>query len=185
MISVIIPVKDGVACIRACLEGALAQGGLENEVEVLVVDDGSRDETPLLAEAMGARVLRQENAGPAAARNRGAQAARGEILAFTDADCVPHAEWLKHITAPFADPEVVGAKGVYRTRQASLVARFVQQEYESKYARMRRQASIDFIDTYSAAYRREVFLQNGGFEPAFPVPSVEDQEFSFRLARKG
>ena len=45
--------------------------------------------------------------------------------------------------------------------------------------------AIDFIDTYSAAYRKEVFIQNGGFDESFRVPSVEDQEFSFRLARKG
>jgi lipopolysaccharide/colanic/teichoic acid biosynthesis glycosyltransferase len=50
---------------------------------------------------------------------------------------------------------------------------------------MRNHATIDFIDTYSAAYRTEVFIQNGGFDESFRVPSVEDQEFSFRLARKG
>ena len=50
---------------------------------------------------------------------------------------------------------------------------------------MRNQTSIDFIDTYSAAYRKEVFMLNGGFDESFKVPSVEDQELSFRLARKG
>jgi GT2 family glycosyltransferase len=50
---------------------------------------------------------------------------------------------------------------------------------------MLHKASIDFIDTYSAAYRRDIFIQNGGFNESFPFPSVEDQEFSFRLARKG
>ena len=80
---------------------------------------------------------------------------------------------------------MVGVKGVYGSRQTGLVARFVQQEYEYKYVRMRNQATIDFIDTNNAAYRREVFIQNGGFDESFRVPSVEDQEFSFRLARKG
>ncbi len=46
-------------------------------------------------------------------------------------------------------------------------------------------ANIDFVDTYSAAYRREVFLANGGFDTIFPTASVEDQELSFRLAEKG
>src|SRR5688572_5498142 len=50
---------------------------------------------------------------------------------------------------------------------------------------MARRAQIDFIDTYSAAYRRAVFLKNKGFETAFPTASVEDQELSFRLAQKG
>ena len=49
----------------------------------------------------------------------------------------------------------------------------------------RRRTQIDFIDTYSAGYRREIFLENGGFDPIFTTASVEDQEFSFRLAQKG
>jgi hypothetical protein len=131
------------------------------------------------------QLIRQPNAGPAAARNRGVQAARGEILLFTDADCAPTPDWIERLTEPFRAPEVAGAKGVYRTRQRELVARFVQLEYEDKYARMSRQDRIDFVDTYSAAYRRDVFLANGGFDALFPAASVEDQEFSFRLARKG
>ena len=80
---------------------------------------------------------------------------------------------------------MVGVKGVYATTETGLVPRFVQCEYAHKYIRMRQLDQIDFIDTYSAAYRREVFLDNGGFNPVFKTPSVEDQELSFRLARKG
>jgi hypothetical protein len=87
--------------------------------------------------------------------------------------------------APFADSAVAGAKGEYRTRQRELIARFVQQEYEDRYDRMARQSNIDFVDTYSAAYRRNVFLAASGFDVAFPAASVEDQEFSFRLAELG
>ncbi len=61
----------------------------------------------------------------------------------------------------------------------------MQAEYEDRYDRMRDMPRIDFIDTYSAGYRRDVFLENGGFDPIFTTASVEDQEFSFRLAQKG
>ncbi len=185
MISVIIPAKDAADTIESCLRGVLSQRNSEIDYEVILVDDGSTDDTAEIAESLGLRVIRQDNAGPAAARNAGARLAKGDILAFTDADCVPTSNWLLYLTAPFQNPDVVGTKGTYRTQQRSLSARFVQQEYEFKYERMARQASIDFIDTYSAAYRRDVFLKNGGFETAFPAPSVEDQELSFRLARKG
>jgi cellulose synthase/poly-beta-1,6-N-acetylglucosamine synthase-like glycosyltransferase len=131
------------------------------------------------------KVIRKNNEGPASARNAGAWVAKGSLLAFTDADCVPSPSWLKNLTQPFTNPEVVGVKGTYCTTQTALVARFVQLEYEYKYVRMLHKASIDFIDTYSAAYRRDIFIQNGGFNESFPFPSVEDQEFSFRLARKG
>ncbi|MBW6474717.1 MAG: sugar transferase, partial [Anaerolineaceae bacterium] len=89
------------------------------------------------------------------------------------------------MVAPFANPEVVGVKGAYLCREKQLVPRFVQQEFEYKYQTLAKLPKIDFIDTYSAAYRKSIFLENGGFDPRFPVPSVEDQEFSFRLARKG
>ena len=185
MISVIIPARDSAGTLGACLAALGDQAGLAEPVEVVVVDDGSRDATASIAEAAGAVVIRQASAGPAAARNAGAQRARGEILAFTDADCEPCRDWLAELVRPLADPGIVGAKGTYRTRQRSLVARFVQLEYESKYLRLAREKVLDFIDTYSAAYRREVFLANGGFDPLFPTSSVEDQELAFRLARKG
>lgn len=185
IISVIIPAKNAEKTIEACLQGILAQTGIDSQLEIIVVDDGSKDQTAKISEKMGVTVIRQENKGPASARNTGTRSAHGEIIAFTDADCVPTTEWLHHLVKPFCSSQAVGAKGTYRTKQISLVARFVQQEYESKYARLSKLRSIDFIDTYSAAYRRDVFVENGGFDPAFPVPSVEDQEFSFRLARKG
>jgi lipopolysaccharide/colanic/teichoic acid biosynthesis glycosyltransferase/GT2 family glycosyltransferase len=178
-ISVVIPAKNAEKSIEACLQG------IKDQLEIIVVDDGSTDQTVKLSEKMGATVICQENQGPASARNTGTNSAHGEIIAFTDADCVPTPEWLHHLVKPFSFPQTVGTKGTYQTKQVSLVARFVQQEYESKYTRLSKLRSIDFIDTYSAAYRREVFVENGGFDSSFPVPSVEDQEFSFRLARKG
>jgi len=184
-VSIVIPARNAGESMQECLRAALAQENLEQELEVILVDDGSTDDTAGLAESLGVRVIRQAIAGPAAARNAGTRAARGEIVAFTDADCIPAADWLSHLIQPLSAPDVVGAKGTYRTKQGALVARFVQQEYESRYARLAKQRFIDFVDTYSAAYRRDVFLENGGFDAAFPVPSVEDQEFSFRLARKG
>ncbi|MBN1295510.1 glycosyltransferase, partial [bacterium] len=86
---------------------------------------------------------------------------------------------------PFADPIISGVKGAYRTSQSAWVARFVQAEYESKYRYMQRFRTIDFIDTYAAGFRRAVFLTVGGFDEGFPGASVEDQEFSFRMAAAG
>ncbi len=185
-VSVIVPAFNAAATLDDCLAAVTAQTLPRQLYEVIVVDDGSSDETAQIASRHGVRVLRQANAGQAAARNRGVQEARGEIVAFTDADCAPSPQWLAELTAPFADADIAGSKGAYRTRQRSLAARFAQVEYEERYARMNRVRYIDFVDTYSAAYRRSVFVANGGFDPSFPGDaSGEDQEFSFRLCERG
>lgn len=184
--SVIVPAYNASQTIERCLTALRAQNFPRTRFEIIVVDDGSTDETPAIVTRMPeVRLIRGEHRGAAAARNLGAQHARGEILLFTDADCEPMPDWITQMLAPFADETIVGAKGVYRTRQREWIARFVQLEYAEKYARMARERFIDFIDTYSAAYRREVFLRHNGFDESFPGATVEDQEFSFRLARQG
>jgi lipopolysaccharide/colanic/teichoic acid biosynthesis glycosyltransferase/glycosyltransferase involved in cell wall biosynthesis len=189
MISVIVPAYNAQDTLDKCLEALQNQSIASDQYEILVVNDGSTDRTPEIASRRGVRLIEQPNAGPAAARNAGANAASGEILVFTDADCEPAPDWIAQIASPFSDPDLAGAKGAYRTSQRSWVARFVQLEYEDKYGRMmrsmRRHGTIDFIDTYSAAYRQDIFLSNGGFDPTFRTASVEDQELSFRLAQKG
>lgn len=187
IVSVIIPAYNAELLLPKLLESLRLQEGLTlgQDYEIIVVDDGSSDRTAAIPPKYGATVLSQPNAGPAAARNHGARAAQAPLLAFTDADCVPAPDWLASLLSPFSDPQVVGVKGVYRTHENGVIPRFVQAEYAFKYERMRKLSQIDFIDTYSAAYRREIFLSEGGFDERFPVPSVEDQEFSFRLAGKG
>jgi len=184
-ISIIIPAYNAADTISACVRALKNQTIPSDQYEIIVVDDGSADDTAQRAADAGARVIRQENAGAAAARNRGAQAARGEILLFTDSDCVPAPDWVAQMVAPFVEALVAGAKGVYETEQSGFTPRFVQQEYQDKYDGMACLPQIDFVDTYSAAYRRDIFLAMGGFDTSFPGASVEDQEFSFRLAAAG
>jgi lipopolysaccharide/colanic/teichoic acid biosynthesis glycosyltransferase/glycosyltransferase involved in cell wall biosynthesis len=185
MISVIVPARDAERTLGECLRALLHQQGLVfgEDYEVIVVDDGSIDGTSQVAEQFPIVYIQQPNAGPGSARNAGAKIAKGELLAFTDADCAPSPAWLIEITKPFENAEVVGVKGTYLTNQREWVARFVQLEYEYKYGRMLKQSRIDFIDTYSAAYRKDVFMQNDGFNESFRI--LEDQELSSRLARKG
>jgi glycosyltransferase involved in cell wall biosynthesis len=185
-ISVIVPAYQAEDIIDRCLDALAHQTVPREFYEIVVVDDGSTDETCARVKAhTGVRLLTQVHAGPASARNLGVQRARGEIVLFTDADCEPTPNWIERMVAPFRDGQVVGVKGVYRTCQQEIVARFVQLEYEDKYDRMAREKQIDFVDTYAAGYRRDVFVANGGFDPVFTQASVEDQEFSFRLARQG
>jgi glycosyltransferase involved in cell wall biosynthesis len=184
-VSIVIPTFNGASRIGNCLQ-ALHDQATRWDAEILVIDDGSTDNTGEVVRGYSnVRLITQKNAGPAAARNRGASEATGEILLFTDDDCVPTANWLDAMLEPFHDPEVVGAKGVYRSRQKSIAARFVQIEYEDRYRLMASFLYIDFVDTYSAAFRRERFLEMGGYDTSFPVACAEDIELSYRMSARG
>ena len=189
--SVIVPVYNGAGVIERCLN-ALAQQTIPPErFEIIVADDGSSDDTAARTErwaqahpGCAVTVTRQVHAGPAAARNRGAAAAQAELLLFTDADCEPVPGWMAALLAAFASPEQpVGLMGAYCSRQDALPARFAQLEFEDRYARMARANPVDFVATYSAGFRRQVFVAERGFDTRYI--QNEDVEFSYRLSEAG
>jgi len=183
--SIIIPTFNGGSRIGSCLDALLEQAA-GRDVDILVVNDGSTDNTVNVVNQYSAvRLINQANAGPGAARNRGAMESAGRILLFIDDDCIVASNWLDSMLGQFRDSEVVAAKGAYRTRQKQLTARFVQIEYEDRYRLMDGLDSIDFIDTYSAAFRRERFLEMNGYDTSFPVACAEDAELSYRMSNSG
>ena len=182
-VSVIVPAYNAADTLGYCLAALQHQTLPSADYEIIVVDDGSTDRTAKVVMGANVQLIRQSHRGRSAARNQGILAAKGELVLFTDADCMPAEDWVEAMAAPFADAEVAGCKGVYRTRQGNLVARFVQAEYEDKYRGMARAKTIDFVDTYSAGYRRDVLLLAGGFDEH--VRAAEDAELSFRLTHRG
>ncbi|MCB8961254.1 MAG: glycosyltransferase [Ardenticatenales bacterium] len=184
MYTVIIPAYNAARTIGACLQALQQQTLPADQFEILVIDDGSTDDTGAIAASYGARVLRKERGRPAAARNAGIAAAHGDIVCFTDADCEPLPDWLAQIVAPLlSDNTIAGSKGVYRTRQRAPIARFVQLEYQEKYSQLAGQSAINMVDTYSAAFRRDILLAHDGFDTRFPY--AEDRELAYRLAAAG
>jgi glycosyltransferase involved in cell wall biosynthesis len=182
--SLIIPACDAEKTIASCLESALNQSLSREDYEIIVVDDGSTDNTPGIVKKYPVRLIQQKNQGRAAARNRGIKDARGDILVFTDSDCELDFDFIKNIIFPIEqENEIVGVQGSYGTKQEGLMARFAQAEIEIRYKRMAKNKYIDFIGTYAAAYKRGVFQKYGGFDIGFPVG--EDTDFSYRLHQKG
>ena len=185
-ISIIIPSYNSEKTISRCLEALRHQSLPRSEYEIIVIDDGSLDNTQQILNSMpDIRAYFQNNDGPSSARNFGVKQSQGEIIVFTDSDCIPDPDWLDKLTAPLAQPEVAGSKGVYRTRQKGLIARFCQKEFEERYRHLSQYQYIDFVDSYSAAFRKDAFYSVGGFDTEFPLPNNEDVELSYKLASRG
>ena len=184
-VSVIVPAYNAQKTIGQCIEALLSQKYQRENYEVIVIDDGSTDGTAEIVKTYPVKYLYQRNQGPATARNVGVKEAQGEIILFTDSDCVPSDNWIAEMVKPFEDKEVVAVKGAYKTRQKSLTARFAQLEFEERFEMLKKAESIDMVDTYSAGYRKDIFLLMGGFDPYFPVANNEDTELSYRMSKLG
>ncbi len=189
-ISIIIPVKDRADELRRCLESLARLEYPRAQLEIVVVDDGSRDTTPEVARSLGAVVVPSggEGRGPAAARNRGAAAARGEILAFIDSDCTASEQWLAQLCSAFEDAEVVAVGG----RVAGMHTSSALDRYEAEMSSLSLgprgrsgQAGNDtfYLPSCNLLVRRNPFSDCGGFRETLHVG--EDVDLTWRLRDRG
>lgn len=177
--SVIVPTYNRPQQIKRCLEALVQLDYPKANYEVIVVDDGGQ--TPLdstiepFQQSTAVTLLRQENAGPAAARNAGAQRAIGDYIAFTDDDCMPSPDWLKTFaTALQANPDaMVGGrtlnalpKNLYSSASQALID-YLYSYYSS--------AQGIFFASNNIAMARSHFLEIGGFDISFPLAAAEDR----------
>jgi GT2 family glycosyltransferase len=185
-VSVIVPVYNDHGNLIECLSSFKATPDFS--CEIIVVDDASTDDSPLVAAGMEARVLRlPKNVGPAAARNYGAYHAQGEFLFFVDADVVVPPGAVRHVAQIFDEhPDMDAVFGSY---DAAPCAQGLMSQYWNLRHHFVHQNSDTEASTFWAgcgAIRRTVFLAVGGFdEKRFRQPSVEDIELGYRLRRAG
>ena len=114
MISVIVPAYNAAGTIKHCLNSLLDQDFAD--YEIIVIDDGSNDSTGdicknYMQEQQNIRYIRQENAGPSAARNNGTQNAKGEYITFVDSDIFVWDGWYEALHKTFANSDKIGAVG--------------------------------------------------------------------------
>lgn len=185
LISVIVPSYNSEKTIDKTIEALLKQNYPKKNYEIIVVDDGSTDNTERVVKKFEhVKFFKQKHKGPAAARNLGAKISKGNIILFTDADCIPDKNWIKNMVEPFKDKNVAGVSGTYKTsNKDSLLARFIGYDIKFKHEYMKKKKLIDFVGTFSAGYRKLIFKKELGFDTSFPMASGEDPELSYRIAK--
>jgi len=186
LISVIIPVYNGEKFLPGCLAALTAS--TYRHYELLVVDDCSNDESATISRERGAVVLKMpRQSGPGAARNLGAQKARGEILFFVDADVVVKPNTLARVATIYLEqPTLAAVFGSYDDEPAE--TNFISQ-YKNLFHRFVHQQGRSEAETFWAgcgAIRRDVFLGVDGFDARrYPRPAIEDIELGYRMRAKG
>ncbi len=181
-ISVIIPAYNAAHTLPQTLDAL--QNANPPPLEVIVVDDGSADETARIAESFGVRVLSHEkNIGAAAAKNRGANIARGKILLFIDSDIVPPREIVDTVSRAFETRACDGVVGLLDENipHANWASQFKNLWMYFTYARFANTPRIGLFYTSIAAMQRAKFLELGGFDENYRGASIaEDTEFGQR-----
>ena len=186
-ISVIMPVYNGIGFIEHSLPPLAAMLERGDLVELLVVDDGSTDDTVAVARRLGARVMDSGGRlGPGGARNRAAASAAGDILWFVDADVVVQDDAVEKIRRGFAGEGVVAVFGSYDDRPPA--QNFFSQYKNLVHHHYHQQASHEAVTFWAGcgAVQREQFLALDGFDiERYPYPSIEDIELGNRMVGAG
>jgi glycosyltransferase involved in cell wall biosynthesis len=190
-LSVVIPVHNGAIDLKRCLRRLRDSPGIE--YELIVVDDGSTDDSAEVAEAFGARIIRHEvPRGPAAARNTGALAALAPIIFFLDADVAVHPDTLARAARRFdAGLGIDALFGSYddRPEGRGLVSQYRNLLHHFVHQRGQFQDDIRPARTFwtgCGAIRKAIFLDLGGFDPRiYRRPAIEDIELGYRINRAG
>ena len=187
--SIVIPTYNRPKRLANCLNAVARLDYLRDRFEVIVVDDGS--DTPLdsvvalLQDKMQIKLLRQKNAGPAAARNLGVAEARGEYIAFTDDDCQPTADWLTQFAAAAksAPEALLGGKTINAlTDNPFSTASQTLTDYLYKYFDPAKTKNA-FFTSNNMAMPIANFKALNGFDVSFPLAAAEDRDLCDRSNR--
>lgn len=187
--SVIIPTYNRPQKLANCLDFLAALDYPTDQFEVVVVDDGGDAALDSIVdshrETLSIALLRQQNAGPGAARNRGVEAATGDYLAFTDDDCMPHADWLSKLSARLTEmPDALVGGHVLNALTENLYSSASQQLIDYLYDYYHgSHRGISFFTSNNIALSKARYLEIGGFDAKLRVAS-EDRELCDRWIQR-
>ena len=178
-VSVIIPTYNRRRSLIRCLKQ------MPPDVEVIVVDDGSVDGTSDAVRALhesNIRCLTIPNSGHASARNAGLEVARGDLIAFTDDDCVPLPPWPAPLVERLrrSDSDVAGVGGKVKPLVDSTIAK-----YYTIHRILEPPVSVSYLVTANCCYKRDILKLVRGFDTGLKEPGGEDPGLSMKIRKEG
>jgi len=177
-VSIIIPVFNGSKTLESTLK-AVFKSDYPN-FEVIVVDDGSTDNSVEIAKKFPCKIIQKKtNTGAADSRNIGAKAARGEILLFTDADCIVKKDTVTKILESFKKGSdiVAGTYAKVPFNKNNLFSSYHSLLCYHNYIN----SSVALFGTHCAAIKRKLFRKLGGFDSSISGATIEDLKFQYRV----
>jgi cellulose synthase/poly-beta-1,6-N-acetylglucosamine synthase-like glycosyltransferase len=190
-VSIIICTYNSAKYLYDVLDAIHTQNYPKNLIEIIIIDDNSKDNTVKLAKSYKRkfkhlRVIvkpKRLPKGAAVSTNLGVKLAKGEIVCSIDSDAIISKGWIKTIVAQFKDPKVGSVAGFINTANPEyLPARLVGAELEDRYARIRKK-EVDHVSTCNTAYRRSALKKVGGLDPK--IYYRDDVDLSYKLKNAG
>jgi len=191
LVSIVIPTYARPERLRDCLAALARQTMAADAFELVVVDDGSPQPVEPPADTVptgpAVRIIRQQNAGPSAARNRGVQEARGELIALTDDDCLPAPTWLESLVAAHRQcPDALVGGITVNGLVDNLFATTSQMIIDLVYEHFNRDhEAAYFLTSNNMLCSRSTYSALGGFDTSFPRAGAEDRDFCDRWRASG
>jgi len=190
-VSIIIPVKNGAAKIKDLLDSLMHVDYDRDKLEIIVVDGGSTDSTREIVSKYPVKLVVEKKPGVNAARNTGIKVSTGEVIAFTDHDCVVPKDWVKKIVKNLQHPEVGCVGGQILRYNDEFLARYADESiipvmriFKKKTLLSRISSPAYYPVGCNFAVKREAIEKTGFFDERFEY-GFDELEFAERVCEKG
>jgi len=190
-VSIVVPVQNGESTIQPLLESLQRLDYDKNKLEVIVVDGNSTDGTRDIVKKYPVKLVIERKKGLNAARNAGIKNSNGEIIAFTDCDCMVSSDWIRKIVEDFKDPRVSCVGGSAKGSDNDFVSQYADNSIIPLMPFFEKREELNMIRPFlhhpagcNMAFRRKAFKEAGCFDEGIQY-GFDDVEFAERICKAG
>lgn len=188
-VSIIVPTFNSEKTIERCIDSLFKIDYPKDKLEIIVIDNSSKDRTSsILKKYKNIIYLAEKRQSAARARNRGIAHSKGEIIAFTDSDCVVDRNWVKELMKPFKNRDTVCVAGLTVFKgQSTVINKAAEKRGLGAYVRWMDQGErgLSWAPTCNLAVKRDVLEKVGGFTEAFRGAAGEDIDLCWKIGKLG